>query len=132
MEETKINYLIACLLALQGQAKNVHYNTKDYGIHLFADRVQEDIDDFMDELKENYLLAHGHKVKSSSVYLAEASTYVKDNNDLLSIKPILIKCLTALEQVQNMSMGDNDLLGRIGDNLQNSLGLLNMLTGDLK
>ena len=86
----------------------------------------------MDELKENYLLAHGHKVKSSSVYLAEASTYVKDNNDLLSIKPILIKCLTALEQVQNMSMGDNDLLGRIGDNLQNSLGLLNMLTGDLK
>ena len=52
-EETKINYLIACLLALQGQAKNVHYNTRDYGIHLFADRVQEEIDGFMDELKEN-------------------------------------------------------------------------------
>lgn len=128
----KINNLITHLLALEGIAKNIHYHIADYGVHLFSDRVQENLSGFIDELKENCLLAKNKSVLNSSIYFLEASKLISDIKTLDYLKVILIDSLVILEQIVETSKGDEDLLGRIGSDLQNSLGVLNILLGDKK
>lgn len=124
--------LIVLLMAIEGTSKNVHYEIADYSIHLLADRMQEDLNGFIDEIKENCILAKGQKVKNSSYYLQEASKYVIDDISLLAIRNIVIDTLVHLESLTGISVGDSDLLGRIGTKLQNDLAILNIVLGDKK
>lgn len=124
--------LIVLLMAIEGTSKNVHYDIADYSIHLLADRMQEDLNGFIDEIKENCILAKGQKVKNSSYYLQEASKYVVDDISLLAIRNIVIDTLVHLESLTGVSVGDSDLLGRIGTKLQNDLAILNIVLGDKK
>lgn len=124
--------LIVLLMAIEGTSKNVHYEIADYYIHLLADRMQEDLNGFIDEIKENCILAKGQKVKNSSYYLSEASKYVVDDISLLAIRNIVIDTLVHLESLTGISVGDSDLLGRIGIKLQNDLAILNIVLGDKK
>lgn len=124
--------LIVLLMAIEGTSKNVHYDIADYSIHLLADRIQEDLNGFIDEIKENCILAKGQKVKNSSYYLQEASKYVVDDISLLAIRNIIIDTLVHLESLTGISVGDSDLLGRIGTKLQNDLAILNIVLGDKK
>lgn len=124
--------LIVLLMAIEGTSKNVHYEIADYSIHLLADRMQEDLNGFIDEIKENCILAKGQKVKNSSYYLQESSKYVVDDISLLAIRNIIIDTLVHLESLTGISVGDSDLLGRIGTKLQNDLAILNIVLGDKK
>lgn len=124
--------LIVLLMAIEGTSKNVHYEIADYSIHLLADRMQEDLNGFVDEIKENCILAKHQKVKNSSYYLQEASKYVVDDISLLAIRNIVIDTLVHLESLTGISVGDSDLLGRIGTKLQNDLAILNIVLGDKK
>ena len=124
--------LIVLLMAIEGTSKNVHYEIADYSIHLLADRMQEDLNGFIDEIKENCILSKGQKVKNSSYYLQEASKYVVDDISLLAIRNIIIDTLMHIESLTFISVGDSDLLGRIGTKLQNDLAILNIVLGDKK
>lgn len=124
--------LIVLLMAIEGTSKNVHYEIADYSIHLLADRMQEDLNGFIDEIKENCILSKGQKVKNSSYYLSEASKYVVDDISLLAIRNIVIDTLMHIESLTFISVGDSDLLGRIGTKLQNNLAILNIVLGDKK
>lgn len=127
----KYNNLIVDLMVIQGYARDLHYNVADYSIHLFADRVNEGLDDFIDEIKETCLLAKGIKVLRSYEYYQKVShALIIDEISLQSLKKILLDVLTKIEYVGNISVGDSDLLGRIGNKLQNSLGILNILLKD--
>lgn len=124
----KINKLIAKLMAIQGYCKDLHYNVPDYSIHLFSDRVQENLLNFVDELKENWLLAKGYKVLSSAEYYQEAAKYTPKVVGLEVLKNLLIDTLDDIERCnKDATVGDGDLLGRIGSNLQNSLGIIEIL-----
>lgn len=128
----KFNNLIINLMAIEGYAKDLHYNIADYSIHLFADRVQEDLSGFIDEIKENCLLAKGKDVLKSSEYLLNASKLIPNNISLDELKNLLVDVLVVLEQIKDVSIGDDDLLGRIGNKLQNSLGVLNIILKENK
>lgn len=128
----KINDLIICLMAIEGYAKDIHYNIADYSIHLFADRIQEDLSDFIDEIKENCLLAKGKDVLKSSEYLLNASKLIPNNISLNELKNLLVDVLVVLEQINELSLGDSDLLGRIGNKMQNNLGVLNIILKENK
>lgn len=124
----KFNNLIIHLMAIEGYAKDIHYNIADYSIHLFADRVQEDLSDFIDEIKENCILAKGGEVLRSHEYYNQASrTLITDKITLEDLKYMLVDTLVILEQINELSLGDGDLLGRIGNKLQNNLGILNII-----
>lgn len=52
----EINKLICYLIALQNFAKDIHYSCYGeafYGKHLFADRLQEDLYDYVDQIRYN-------------------------------------------------------------------------------
>ena len=124
----QMNKLIVYLMAICGCCKNLHYNIPDYGIHLFADRVQDGLDEFIDEIKENCILAVGDEVLNSSEYFVMAAKTTPDVVSLNSLKDLLVETLQQLElQSEKLSLGSGDLLGRIGNHLQNSLGVLNIL-----
>lgn len=128
----KFNNLIIHLMAIEGYAKDIHYNIADYSIHLFADRVQDDLSDFIDEIKENCILAKGKDVLKSSEYLLNASKLIPNNISLNELKNLLVDVLVVLEQINELSLGDGDLLGRIGSKIQNNLGVLNIILKDNK
>lgn len=127
----KYNILIVYLMVIKGYAKDLHYNIADYSIHLFADRVNEGLDDFIDEIKENCLLAKGNKVLRTYEYYQKASnTLVTDKISLETLKYTILDILVEIENIKDLSIGDGDLLGRIGNKLQNDLGILNILLKD--
>lgn len=122
-----INDLIIHLVAIKGYAKDVHYNSKSYGDHLLADRIQKPIDDFMDDLKENSLLGRGQKVKESRYYNIKGGEITPKFNYWSGMQDILIKTLRLCEDIQNMSIGDENLVGEIAQHLQTMYGLVTMI-----
>ncbi len=51
----EFNKLITYLLAIANFAKDIHYSCHGeafYGKHLFADRIQENISEFIDQIKK--------------------------------------------------------------------------------
>lgn len=128
----KINNLIIHLMAIYGISKDIHYTFPDYSIHLLSDKIQDGLFDFIDEIKENLLIAKNKIVLKSHEYYLETSKIKNDSIDLINLKNVIIDTLVILEQINELSLGDGDLLGRIGNKLQNSLGVLNIILKENK
>lgn len=135
MDRTKIDSLIIYLLAISNYAKDIHYNCGGknfYGNHLFADRIQDSISEFIDQLKEVCLLGHSIKPLHSSEYLTKASKIIPIEINFNEMKGLIINTLELIEAINNASKGDDNLIGNIAQDLQNNLGLINiMLEGNI-
>ena len=70
------HFLVVYLIALQAYAKDFHYYCKSFGKHLYADIVQDDLYDYIDEIKENVMLGSEILPFSSRGYLAAAATMI--------------------------------------------------------
>ena len=129
----EFNLLIIYLMAIQGKAKDIHYTCSGanfYGNHLFADRIADGIDDFIDQIKETCLLGHGNKPLFASEYYAQAAEKTDNNNTFASLLELIIDCLAHIEQMKNLSRGDSQLLDSIAGKLQNDKGLLEIMLGE--
>lgn len=128
-----INKLIAQLIAICNYSKDIHYNSKGeafYGKHLLADRVQENINEYIDQIKELFFLANNKEPKGSKEYLRDAIKFIPDikQTDKESFKELanlLIKALKTIEQLTKLTKGEENLIGAIGEDIQTSLGLVN-------
>ena len=128
-----INKLICALIALQNFCKDIHYNAKGdafYSKHLLVDRVQNNISDYIDRIKEVCFLAANKEPLKSSEYLKKAAELIPDisQNDKQSfvrLKDLLIKTLKQIEGLKGLTVGENNLIGAVAEDLQNSLGLVN-------
>lgn len=130
--QQKINDLIVMLLAIANYAKDIHYNCSGpnfYGDHLLADRIQENLYEYIDQLKEVCLLGHDIKPLHSSIYLARAVQMVPQGADFESMRTLMINTLIVIEEVNNLSKGDENLIGAIAQDIQNNVGLLNIMLG---
>ncbi len=130
MDDYKINSLIVSLLAIANYAKDIHYNCAGpnfYGNHLFADRIQENISEFIDQLKEICLLGHDLKPLRSNQYLAQASRVIPSEINFTQMKKLIIHALDLIESINDISKGDENLIGNIAQDLQNNLGLINIM-----
>lgn len=127
------NNLIVHLTAISNYAKDIHYNcTGDnfYGNHLFADRIAENLSDYIDQIKEICLLGHKVKPLHSSEYLEQAANLIPEEINFSQMSELLLNTLMIIESISNLSKGDENLLGAIAQDLQNNIGLINIMYGD--
>lgn len=131
----KFNQLVIYLIAIQNFAKDIHYSVNGeafYGQHLFADRIFEPLDNYIDSIKEDCLLFEKIYPLSSKEYLAQASLIVPERledtaQNWLSMRELHIKTLNFIESIKNdLTVGEANLIGNIAETLNQNLGLLNL------
>lgn len=129
------NKLIIFLLAIANFAKDIHYSVHGesfYGKHLFADRIQENIYEFIDQIKEICLLGNDIEPLSSIEYLKGAIDIIPiknpedDKANFIQMKDLLIETLSLIEDLDDLTKGEENLIGNIAQDLQNNLGLVNL------
>lgn len=134
MKRDKIDDLIIYLLAIANYAKDIHYNCSGpnfYGDHLFADRFIGNIYEYIDQLKEICLLGHNFSALHSSEYLKRASEIIPSGADFKSMRTLMVDALIIIEQIRDISRGDENLIGAIAQDIQNNIGLINIMYGDM-
>ena len=134
----EIHKLIALLLAIKGYSKNIHYTCHGdsfYGKHIFADRIESPINDYIDRLKEVCLLGklpEGVRPLTTSEYDELAKQYypeTKETDDKYNfdkLQQLISDTLIYIEQLENLTKGDENLIGAIAEHLQQMNGLLNL------
>ena len=136
MEE--INKLIEYLIAICNFSKDIHYNCKGesfYSKHLLADRIQENLNEYLDQIKEIFFLASYKEPLPSGEYLSRATSLIpqianEDKTNFVSMQNLLVVTLEHIESLQDLTKGEENLIGAIAQDLQNSLGLVNLQVKD--
>lgn len=134
MIRDNIDNLIIYLMVLNHYAKDLHYNCKGdnfYGNHLFADKLGN-FDEQIDLLKEVCLLGHKLEPLKSAIYMSEASKLIPSEINFKKMHELCLKVLTLIESMQNLSKGDENLIGGIAQDVQQNIGLLNIMFGGNK
>lgn len=129
----QIDNLIVSLISIKEFSKDIHYSCighEAYSWHLLADRVQENLDDYIDRLKE-YLLGIDEKPLSSKEYLGTSISFipkldVNTINNFKKLQEIINKTLDDINKTQLDKAGDN-LVSEIADNICNSNGIINLV-----
>ena len=115
----QMNKLICLLMAIEGKAKDIHYNCHGnnfYGNHLFADRIADGLDDYIDQIKETCILGHGERPLQATEYFSACTKYINGlGNDFSDILHLIVECLAHIESMQNISRGDGKLLDDIAN-----------------
>ena len=128
-----INTLIEYLIAIQNFAKDIHYNCKGeafYSKHLLADRIEENISDYIDSIKEVFFMSSFQEPLPSGEYLSRATSLIpqidpSDKYNFRSMQNLLTNTLQHIETIENLTKGEENLIGAIAENLQTSLALVN-------
>ena len=135
-ERFEMEQIISYLIAIKSAAKAIHYRTygeKFWGDHLLVDRVADDLDDFIDEIFENYYLGKSEDAPQQKVVMSGASGLIPlvDNDiekDFGLLDELVVNCLSELQMLaeanQDLTLGDNDLMGRISSDLQKKHGFI--------
>lgn len=137
-EIEKINQLIMRITAIVNYAKDIHYTVHGdafFGKHLFADRIDGDNNEYIDLLKEVSVLGRGYQTLPSEEYLKGAIEFLPevtedDQNNFENIKGLIKETLVFIEQLEDLTRGDENLIGNIAQDLQQNLGLLNLQVND--
>lgn len=137
-EIEKINQLIMRITAIVNYAKDIHYTVHGnafFGKHLFADRIDGDNNEYIDLLKEVSVLGHGYQTLPSEEYLKGAIEFLPevtedDQKNFENIKGLIKETLVFIEQLEDLTRGDENLIGNIAQDLQQNLGLLNLQVND--
>lgn len=129
----KVNNLICSLIAIQNYAKDIHYNCKGdsfYSKHLLADRIQDNLYDYIDQIKEVWFLAANKEPLPSGEYLSRATSLIPqltedDKENFRLMENLLTVSLENIEKLNELTKGEENLVGAIAQDLQTSLGLVN-------
>lgn len=126
--------LICYLTAIYQYSKTIHYEVKGeafYGKHLFNDRIAENMNDYVDLIKEVVFLGHAKDAPSAGQVLEGAlpllpTTEENDQQNYINLYNLIFLALEEIEQLNKkvLSVGDKNLIGGIAQDLQQNLGLL--------
>lgn len=126
------NRLIRLLLAIQSYCKDIHYNSKGdafYGKHLLVDRVQENISEYIDQIKELFFLPTDKEPLPSEAYLTGAAALIPsisedDRTNFQALQRLITNTLQNIEDMKGLTIGEQNLIGAIAQDLQTSVGLI--------
>lgn len=132
----KINTLIAYLIAIANFAKDIHYTCRGeafYGKHLLADRIQDGLYNFVDQIKETCLLGNDIEPQQSGEYLIKAANLIpklsnSDKTNFEKMQKLLIDCLILMQEMlkeTDTPRAEVSLVDGIAQDLQGKLGLVN-------
>ena len=137
----KINTLIAYLIAIANFAKDIHYTCRGeafYGKHLLADRIQDGLYNFVDQIKETCLLGNEIEPLNSCDYLLQAANLIpkltnSDKTNFERLQKLLIDCLVLMQEMlkeTDTPRAEVSLVDGIAQDLQQKLGLVNLQVKD--
>lgn len=130
--------LIFCLTAIYNFAKDIHYSAHGqafYSKHELADRIANNMNDYIDRIKETILLADDIAPKSSKEYLQGAIGLIPDREladdieNFSRLKILMIETLSHIEdltQTEDLTHGSQNLIDEIASDIQSNLGLVNL------
>jgi DNA-binding ferritin-like protein len=125
--------LIKHLDAIRNTAKDLHYHATGasfYAVHLLADRIQEPIISFIDDLKEICFLGLEKEVPLSNSLVPSLPPADTEEAMISTVYSQLTLALYTIEELskQPLMQAEVSLLGRIAEHLQQSRGLLWKMT----
>lgn len=129
----QIDDLIVNLMVVQEFSKDIHYTCHGEGFyakHLLVDKF--DFSEDLDLLKECCLLGNGERPLTSKEYLEKA--YLKliepskenDKANFEYLGKILYELLEIIDNMQELSKADENVIGGIAQKLQQYKGLINL------
>ena len=131
---SQFNEIIIYLIAVQLTANDIHYTCHGesfYGKHIFADEFK--FNDEIDAIKEVCLLGNGirplQNIEYYKAYTNELALTLEEKNDKAnfeSLQKLILKTLRLIENLTNLTKGDENLIGNIAEKLQKLNGLLNL------
>lgn len=128
------NKLITYLMAIQNFCKDIHYSCHGesfYSKHLFVDHIQENLYNYIDEIKEVCFLGNDERPLPSGEYLSRATNLIplletKDLQNFINLGKLIVEVLALIDNIERSTQGEANLMGAIAQDLQNNLGLLNL------
>lgn len=110
-------------------------------LHEWCDEINAPLQDYIDEIKESYLLRLDLEVPRGTEINAEAVKYIPAENPHDNY--LVLKNIRALLEMVNRQIdkaaetdaktaGDNDMLGRLSTHVQHHIALLNMSLQEVK
>ena len=127
--------LLCLLIVIQRVAKEIHYRAfgeNFWSDHLLADKVFDGLEDFMDEIQENYFMCEEEaNPYQKRIYTYASSMMPESWGSVKELFEILdgfvlqtILQATELSKASDITAADSDLLGRICGDLQQKHGFL--------
>lgn len=129
----QIDNLIVNLMVIQNFSKDIHYTCHGdafYSKHLLVDKFN--FDEAIDLLKECCLLGNGDRPLTSKEYLGRAfnlipSPEVKtDKENFAELNSLIFETLGLIDNMQDLSKADENVIGGIAQDLQQYKGLVNL------
>ncbi|HSQ97834.1 MAG TPA: DUF5856 family protein [Rickettsiales bacterium] len=114
--------LLQRLLAFKYSCKLNHWKTDSYAKHLLFDRLQEDIDEFVDKIAEEYFMTLGKKKDLEKTILE--TKYI--DKDLVKLSKDINKYIEKLAKDTKLGQGILSLLGNIRESFDGKLALLTL------
>lgn len=86
--------------------------------------------EFIDQIKEICILGNEEEPLPSGEYLLRATSLIPartemDIENFKSMQALMLKTLTLIEGMNNLTIGEENLIGNIAQDIQNNLGLVN-------
>lgn len=125
--------LIVYLMVVQNFSKDIHYTCHGdafYSKHLLVDKFN--FDDDIDLLKECCLLGNGDRPLTSVQYMHRAADKLEmpqvndDKANFVTLNNLLFSALQLIDNMQDLSRADENVIGGIAQKLQQYKGLINL------
>ena len=114
--------LMQRLIAFKYSCKLNHWGTNEYAKHLLFDRLQEGIDDFVDNIAEEYFMANNKKSDLKANVMSP--NFV--NQDLIKSCQEINAHIEKIINDEKFSQGILSLLGNIAEAFDEKLALLTL------
>lgn len=123
--------ILIILIAIKQYIKQYHWQAKSYQEHILADKLEEDIDDYIDEVAELSVVGeYDDKQLKAKDLLAKASQVVKDDSqaDLMSLAKLFVELGESVNAFEEKAgaLGLKDLCGRLSNTIMRKVYLINL------
>lgn len=122
--------ILITLIAIKQYIKQYHWQAKSYQEHILADKLEEDLEDYIDEVAELSLVTQTPNVESKHL-LGEATSFLngKDKADLNTLADLFIDLQEQLQSLKPELLGLSDLAGRLSNSILRKLYLIQLQLG---
>lgn len=123
--------ILIILIALKQYIKQYHWQAKSYQEHILADKLEEGLEDYIDEVAElSVVIDLSDESLKANVLLGKASLYLegKGKADLLNIAQVLSDLGDEIDRVNDKAeaLGIKDLCGRLSNSLLRKIYLIQL------
>lgn len=123
--------ILIILIALKQYIKQYHWQAKSYQEHILADKLEEGLEDYIDEVAElSVVIDLSDESLKANVLLGKASLYLegKGKADLLNIAQVLSDLGDEIDRINDKAeaLGIKDLCGRLSNSLLRKMYLIQL------